>query len=104
MEQLGKVQIKPLKVITNTTKTGTSKVGAISKAQNAVFKTCKGRSREKLLFSNLRLLLTETQYSSDITSIVRILSFTPDITKRDIDKIEGTLWIQKNRKKIEWLV
>ena len=50
-------------------KTGTPKVGGISKAQKAQFLKCVGRFHEKLLFSNL---LTKTQYSSDITAKVRI--------------------------------
>ena len=32
------------------------------------------------LFSNLRLLLSETEYTSEITSKIRIKRFTPDIT------------------------
>ena len=32
------------------------------------------------LFSNLRLLLSETEYVSEITSKIRIQRFTPDIT------------------------
>ena len=54
-------------------KTGTSQVGAISKAQKAqIGNTCRTRFYEKLLFPNLRLLLTKTKYSSDITSKIRI--------------------------------
>ena len=57
-------------------KTGTSKVGAISKAQKAQF-----LKYEKLLFLNLRFLLTKAQYSSDLISKVRIERFSPDMRK-----------------------
>ena len=48
-------------------KTGTFKVGVISKAQKVQFlKYGLGGFHEKLPFSNLRLLFSKTQYSSDI--------------------------------------
>ena len=49
--------------------------------KNRNFEICVGRFHEKLLFSDLRLLFTKTQYSSDITSKVRINRLTPDITR-----------------------
>ena len=63
------------------------------------FEICVGRFHEKL-YSNLRLLLTKTQYSSDITSKVRIYRFTPDITRGNSIKSKGALWRQKNSKKL----
>ena len=56
---------------------------------------------EKFLFPNLRILLTKTQYSSDITSNVWIYRFTLDITRGDFNKIEGgPLGDKKNSKKV----
>ena len=54
-------------------KSGTFKVGTIFKAQNMRrFEICVGRSHEKLLFSDFRILLTKTQHSSGIPSKVQI--------------------------------
>ena len=47
------------------------------------------RFHEKLLLSDLRLLLLKKQYSSDVTSKVRIWSLTPNITKRTSIKSKG---------------
>ena len=51
------------------------------------------------MFSNLHLLLTKTQNSSDITSIVRIKRLTSDITRWDFNKIEGGPLGAKNFRK-----
>ena len=52
----------------------------------------------KNLFSNLRFLLSKTQYSSDITSKSRRQPSTLNITTWDFNKIEGGPFEDKNSK------
>ena len=86
-------QMKRTYVSTKKKKIGMTKVGAISKAQKAPImkirtEICVGRFHEKLLFSDLRLLLTKTQYRSDITLKVRLYRLTSDTTRGNVNKIE----------------
>ena len=68
-------------------------------SKSAVFKICRGRFHEKLLFSNLRLLLTKMQNSSDLPLEVRIQRFIPDNTKGTSKKSKRPFGDKKNSKR-----